>query len=270
MATIYLFDNGLEGFFTCVFEAYSLKVFPDVVKPRGAPVQLGLLDHLTEISSDPEKAGRVWNGLEKRLSAKALGMVNRLLLSEWPDIETLVFQYVRLVFDNKESIETDYRNPIVLSMREIHRKMAKETVRMISFVRFQRSADGIYFAAISPDFNVLPYIGGHFRQRFPDMPWVIYDLGRDYGIYFDLNEIAHVQITNLPVNPNNGQLEAGVVHEEELMYRSLWKEFYRATNTPERKNLKQHLSYLPRRYWKYLIEKDIHTDYTSTTNDFSG
>jgi probable DNA metabolism protein len=57
---------------------------------------------------------------------------------------------------------------------------------MTAFVRFEKMQDGVFFAKIDPDFNVLPLIRKHFKDRYQDQKWMIYDLRRNYGILYDL------------------------------------------------------------------------------------
>ncbi|RYE25413.1 MAG: DUF4130 domain-containing protein, partial [Sphingobacteriales bacterium] len=41
------------------------------------------------------------------------------------------------------------------------------------------------------------------------------------------------------------------------MYQLLWKSYFNNSNIKERKNMKLHIQHIPRRYWKYLTEKQI-------------
>ena len=41
--------------------------------------------------------------------------------------------------------------------------------------RFQKTADGTYFGIMEPLYNVLSLTVRHFRDRFADQPWIIYD-----------------------------------------------------------------------------------------------
>ena len=35
----------------------------------------------------------------------------------------------------------------------------------------------------------------------------------------------------------------------------MWKDYFDSTNIKERKNMKLHIRHVPKRYWKYLSEK---------------
>ena len=51
-----------------------------------------------------------------------------------------------------------------------------ERLRMLQFIRFQKAADGTFFAAVEPEKNALPLAIDHFKDRFADQPWLIYDI----------------------------------------------------------------------------------------------
>ena len=111
----------------------------------------------------------------------------------------------------------------------------------------------MYFAKIEPDFNVLPLIRKHFKERYADQKWMIFDLKRHYGIFYDLKEVHFF-------TPDSSQLQnfrnsEQFHHEEEKKYQTLWQRYFVKTGIPERKNMKLNIQWVPKRYWKYLTEK---------------
>lgn len=50
----------------------------------------------------------------------------------------------------------------------------------------------------------MPLIEKHFKNRFADQRWLIYDNNRKYGIYYDLNEVETIQLL-FDENTNNGK-----------------------------------------------------------------
>jgi probable DNA metabolism protein len=45
--------------------------------------------------------------------------------------------------------------------------------------------------------------------------------------------------------------------EQELLYDQLWKDYFRSVNIQARQNMKLHIQYVPKRYWRYMNEKSI-------------
>ena len=120
---------------------------------------------------------------------------------------------------------------------------------MEAFVRFQKTGDGIYYSLVEPDYNVLPLISKHFEKRYADQSWLIYDGRRNYGIYYDLQSVATVQLQR------SSEGDEHVFDVSEDKYQQLWKQYFRSVNIPARKNMRLHLQHMPRRYWKNLVEK---------------
>jgi len=91
----------------------------------------------------------------------------------------------------------------------------------------------------------------HFKERYADQRWLIYDCRRKYGLYYDLKEIAEVTID---FNENTSESN-NVYDEEEKLYQELWKQCFNYVNIKARKNIKLHIQHVPRRYWRWLVEK---------------
>jgi probable DNA metabolism protein len=45
--------------------------------------------------------------------------------------------------------------------------------------------------------------------------------------------------------------------DEELLYDQLWKDYFHSVNIQARKNMKLHIQYVPKRYWRYMNEKAL-------------
>ena len=103
--------------------------------------------------------------------------------------------------------------------------------------------------------EVLPMTLYHFRNRFADQHWLVYDMKRDYGFYYDLKNIEEVTLDEKTFNVRDGSLSPNVLMEGETAYQSLWNQYYQNITIRERMNLKCHKNHMPKRYWIYLTEK---------------
>ena len=98
-------------------------------------------------------------------------------------------------------------------------------------------------------------ISDHFKRRYADQKWLIYDLSRNYGIFYDLKQVQPVAFAEFE-NKNLPALHAPEWDSGEIEFQKLWKTYFQSTNIPSRKNTKLHLQHVPKRYWKYLTEKN--------------
>lgn len=253
---IFVFDNTFEGLLTSVFEAYARRIFPDVLQPEGELLPL-FHDEVFTVITDEGKAGRVWRGLQKKLSSGALACLTQSWLSELPEVPMLLFRYIRKAIDTPRSIETNFADPDVLELSKIWKKVDWERIRMLQFVRFQKAADGTFFAALEPQFNALPLAVEHFRNRFADQRWLIYDVKRAYGYYYDLKEIRMVTFDEDTREGHfvTGMLDESLMDKDEKLFQQLWKTYFKAICIKERLNPRKHRQDMPVRYWKYLTEK---------------
>jgi len=254
MAT-YVYDGSFEGLLSCIFEAYRAKTVPETIVEEQHH-QFTLLEDVQHIPADEGLAARVLTGIDARTDGRAATIVYQLFLSELPKVEMLIFNFIAAVIQrNHASILENFANEFILKASQIERMMHREVHRMHAFVRFQKAKEGIFYAAIEPDFNVLPLIGDHFERRYADQRWVIFDTKRHYGIYYDLTETQFVTLDSPIFNLSSGDLNPEIVDDAELIYQALWKNYFHSVNIAERKNTKLHIRHVPKRYWKYLIEK---------------
>lgn len=253
---LFIFDNTFEGLLTAVFEAYSRRSFPDVLLAEGEPFPL-FYDEVFTVVSDEEKSGRVWRGLQKKLSSSALSCLAQCWLAEEPETASLLFRYICKAIDAPRSIETNFADPDVLEFSRMWKRVDWERIRMLQFIRFQKAADGTYFAAVEPEKNALPLITGHFRDRFADQRWLIYDIKRAYGYYYDLKEVREVTFGEDSQEGHlvTGMLDESLMDKDEKLFQQLWKTYFKAIYIKERLNPRKHRQDMPVRYWKYLTEK---------------
>ena len=264
---VYTFDKTMDGILSAVFDAYFRHQQPDMLVGEGTQLPL-FCEEVWQVVTTEEKASRVWTGLEKRLPREALHLLMVSWQSEENDLPTPLFHYIYKVFGTK-GIEHNFSDPDVLHVTNTARRVMHEQLRMKQFIRFQKAKDGTYLAVVSPDHNVLPLITSHFQDRFGDQSWLIYDAKRHYGFYYSLTpnpspkgegssmpiRVTFEDENSLPFDLSNGKLDETVLSENDQLFQDLWRTYFKAVCIKERMNPKKQLSDMPRRYWKYMTEK---------------
>lgn len=280
---VFIYDGSYEGLLSCIFTVFKERTLPTAICTE-ASYQPSLLDTATQIVTNEDWATRVLKGVDERTNARASLLVYKIFLSELPLSEMLVYELIQAIIrQGDESILENFANPHILRAAQIEKMIYREVHRMHAFVRFQKSQDGLFCAVIDPDFNVLPLIGDHFERRYADQSWLIFDTRRHYGLYYDqekmvflgLDDPVLVQAVRLlqdneyqPIEFNGGELNGGepkgnefkgneFKDSREMEYQLLWKNYFQSVNIRERNNRKLHLRHMPKRYWKYLIEKNV-------------
>lgn len=250
---VVMYDGSFKGLLTAIFEVYEYKMQQPVIHREGESSG-SLFGQFHTVYSNDEKSGRVWSKLDAKLSAISLKQFYKTFLSEIKGIENHLLSYVQYILSTKNIVENDYSHPDVLMIKQTSRKVDREKHRMEAFVRFALTKDQLYYSIIQPDYNVLPLISNHFKNRYADQRWLIYDIRRKYGLYYDMNEVSEVQI-NFATDLQNTDAKNILYDENEILYQELWKQYFSSVNIKARKNTKLHIQHMPKRYWKYLVEK---------------
>jgi len=247
-----IYNGSFENFFTAVFEVYEFKIAePNIQKEDNANTSLFGV-HI--VHDNKQKGERVVKKLKEKITPQAFRNLYKTFLSELPSIENVMLRYIQYVIKSDNSVERNFGNPDVLMISQTAKKVDREKHRMEAFIRFQKTKDELYYAIIQPDFNVLPLIIKHFKDRYADQRWLVYDVRRKYGIYHDQENVTEVKI-DFTEKINDALARQHIYDDEEEMYQSLWQVYFNNVNIKARKNMKLHIQHMPKRYWKYLIEK---------------
>lgn len=247
-----VYDGTFEGLLTAVFEIYDRKLF-HVKLIKGEWRSGAMFEEVLQIVTDEGRAKRVLLGLRKKLSSAGIQRLYIAHMAEMENEDNAMVGFIRYVFDTDVNVEEDYGNKYVMRLSEILKMVRREKHRMEAFIRFQKLKDDTFYAAIEPDFNVLPLLIRHFKNRYTDQKWIIYDIKRRYGIHYNLHDTQYISLdfsdSNKPTNVINA------FTEDEKIYQHLWKNYFTSVNIVARKNTKLHLRHIPKRYWRHLTEK---------------
>lgn len=242
-------DGSFDGLLTAIFQGYRSGRPPDAVE-HAAERQPGLFEDRVAIVTDRHAAERVWKGLGKHLGPKRRRRLWQAFLSGRPEAETLIWRYVGATIPatGRRAAPADLTARIEID--RLSARVRREAHRLKGFIRFQRTAEKQYLALVAPRYDVLPLLRAHFEARYADQHWTIYDTQRNYGLGFDgrTTRLLHL---------NGADLDAGLkaVGDDEQQCQRLWQRYFAAANIPQRRNPRLHVSRLPRRFWRYLPEK---------------
>ncbi len=247
-----IYDGSFNGFLTAVFIAFEEKLDVADIQKNGQG-QNGLFSETETIFTNVDKAKRVWNGVRGK-SYNAITNIYFAFLSEAEGIEPMLFSYIQKLMATATKKQVDFSDDTILYISQLAKKVSCEKHRMEAFVRFQLTKDEIYFANIEPDFDVLPLISKHFRNRYADQQWLIYDVKRKYGIFYNLDRVELISLDLSQIHFNRTG-KSKTFTDKEYEYQELWNNYFQSTNIKSRINRKLHTQHVPKRYWKYLSEK---------------
>lgn len=198
---ILVYDGSFNGFLTSVFIAFEEKI--NVVDiQRKNEIQKGLFTETQIILTQLGKAKRVWNGLGKR-SNTAIKNIYFAFLSETHGIEKLLFSYIKKIVAKESSNPMDITDEMLFKINNLAAVVGKKKNQLEAFTKFQVSRDGVHFIIAEPEFDLIPLVSKHFRSHFSDRQWIIYDIKRNYGLYFDLKTIQIISLDPKAVFTND-------------------------------------------------------------------
>ncbi len=249
MTTI-IYDGTYQGWLTALFDIYEHKL-NDITFAREGESSAALFGFTHRVITDEQKAARVLNGLKQKLTANGFKQLYDTWFSEVDKFDDKMWRFAQYAFASPHNIEGDLSNSIVWDVRQAAKFVHRESHRMKAFIRFKLTKDNLFYAIIEPDCNVLPLIANHFKKRYADQRWLIYDAKRRYGVYYDLETLSNVQLQFNAASEADGI----ICDEREEFFQDMWRRYFSSVNIEARKNLKLHIQHMPKRYWKYLTEK---------------
>lgn len=248
-----VYDGSFIGYLSLVFDIYQSKCNPSSIDTPEKALNIFAQELITPVV-DETQAERVANGILKRAGKNVARFIYKCFLSEQDGVEMKLLYLIRHVLCGRGYKISDFSDEQIMDLHKIKKMMNREVHRMHAFVRFQETKDDIWSCEIQPDFNVLPLIGKHFKDRYPAQSWLIYDRKRSYGIYYESQkEIEFIQFNG--IDDIEKLIKPESITDSEKDYQAMWKQYFESVNIKERNNPKLHIQHVPRRYWKYLIEK---------------
>lgn len=249
---IYVFDNSFEGFLTLIFDYYVRK--PKQIKVVAEKYFLpSMFDDVYTVTTDDMKAKRVHKTLKGKLNSTSYKAFQATFLSEEAEAYEKLFYYSRLIINESSAIQLNYGNEFVLYVMKMYRSVHREKHHHEAFIRFEKINQGLFFAKTEPKYNVLPLIATHFRKRYADQNWIIYDSIRKYGIFYN-KELNQVQQIQLNFTPKSSTVPSTYLDVNENLYQELWKSYFNSTTIAARKNSRLQIQLMPKRFWKLLTE----------------
>lgn len=238
---IYEYDGSFAGLMCCIYESYTHKERPVMIRCTDNP-EFSLYETHTIVTNESH-ARRVYDSF-RRYSPKVGSFLQRAYLTCLEEKEMAVYRFVVRLYRDGSSLlrrlsdETYY--PLLRAVRHLNGEL--EQYR--GFVRFSDTG-GVLAAEIEPKNRVLPLLCVHFCQRCHDETFFIYDRTHQEALFYSDGKSSILPLTAFTPAPPD---------EAELGYRRLWRCFYDTVAIRERENPKLRMTHMPKRYWNLLTE----------------
>lgn len=237
----YIYDGTFDGLLTLIFDSYK---FIEDIEMEKENDQVGFFDSLY-VKRDLEKANRVKNSLIKNFSKDILGDFFKIFLSDHIKKEYIIGVCIKNIYRygiNFLSSAHEY----AVAYRGILKNFSRELHSYKGLLRFREIQDNFLLAEFSPQNDILIFLARHFLKRMPKEDFIICDDKRKKAAFCQRGRLKILDVESLsPIDSEN-----------EKFFRSAWVNFYDSVAIEERKNIGLMISNMPKKYWKYLPEKN--------------
>ena len=241
----WIYDGTFNGFLCLIHETAKTREFPGSIRTFQGEEQSFLFPAKIAERNDL-LAAAVRDVLQQRLSPRVFSAGYFAFLSSEKEREMAVYSYFSLVWQRGVSADRLLTDSRVAAVHEARRAVSRERHRYLGLLRFS-DISGVLYARFTPEADVLPLIAGHFAVRLAQERWIIHDTGRNRAALHDSGTWC---ITDFRQN-RELSLSAG-----EKAVQELWKRYFTSTAVRTRENRRLQQYFMPKKYWKYLPEKD--------------
>lgn len=246
MGGVYRYDGTFAGLLTLLARLVPDRTLPDAIGFE-PPQQQSLFCAVTTVETDEELAERFWDALSRRLAPSCRNRILHAFRADHPEREMMICRYCLLAWEEGRTAGAMLAHPDVAPLWKLAQQVGREAHRYLGFVRFREVAGGFYYAAISPDHRVLPFIAPHFAARFSDQQWVIHDIRHGEGIVHDRERREWLLL------PMESHGEPDVTPAEER-FQELWRSYFATLAIAERENLRLQQGKVPLKVRPWLVE----------------
>ena len=243
---VYVYDGSYEGLLTALYRAFKKREIPVKILSH-SDFREDLFYKKEKIDTKTEKVEFFSKQIKENISAQALNNTFHCYLSEAEKMELYIFRYLFTGFKKGKKVDEFLTRDYVRMVQDLAHKVRHESHRLKGLIRLQEAAGGKYYAAVEPDYKTLILLAPHFKNRFSNMDWIIHDKKRAEAIIYSASEQEWLLIEL------DKEFEPELSQQEEEV-QNLWRSYFSAASIKNRKNRKVQQQFMPKKYWKHLIE----------------
>lgn len=240
---IYLYNNDFISLLNLIKYLLKNKFIPTNIKEIS--YQPTLFEETLNVEIPQED--KVIKEIISATSFNIFNVIYKIFLSNEKDKELIIYFF--LIHSLKHKNKVFYLRNIksVQEALRISKYVGHEAHKMTGFLRFKELKGNVLYAEIAPENNVLFFVSQHFKARLRNELWIIEDTKRNLMSIYDREDFTIVSSNDFTyLDKELGETEEGI--------EELWKNFYKTIAIKERTNHRCRMNFMPKKYWKYIIE----------------
>lgn len=257
---IFICEDSIDGIFTGVYDAWASKYgHNNVSLTTCTPENYSLFCDYITVDTNFYKSEKVAQTLISRLGSDvyseicqaAAAIDQRVSRRPLMDKADAIYRTIVLALSLKDGskVLTYLGEPYVNRVFKLSLSSGNEAHHLLGFLRFHELENGILFARIHPQNDVLALIADHFTDRLPQENFMILDESRKKAA-------LHQKGSNYFIT-NTDSLDESKLNrfsKEELEYQKLWCAFFESIAIKGRLNGRLQNQNIPKRFQKDVIE----------------
>ena len=250
--TVFVCEDSLDGILTGIYDAWDSRLGHGNVRLELYQEDtLELFCQYRPVEPDGDKAEKVFRTLRQRLGEEAVEHFCQAAACQDSRKADALYRMVVLGLSLKRGsqvIDCLTYDPVATVM-ELSQKTWHEAHKLMGFVRFTELLNGVLYAKVRPDNQVLPFLAPYFADRLRHENWLIHDVGRGL-VAIHRGDVGWI----LTEDKNLIEDQLLQVSEKEQQIRDLWKTFHKSIAVEARVNPKLQRQLLAMRYRPYMLE----------------
>ena len=212
---------------------------------KNTSYQNTLLDNRIELAVVEDE--QIISKIISIIGQRAFQNMYYVFLSEVDNLELILYYFYLNGLKYKKDI-LKYRNlKCVDKVLKIASLVSHECHKYKGFIRFKELKNHLLYAEIAPNSDCLLLLSNHFQKRLKNEYWLIKDTKRNILSLYDKKTFQIMDARFF-------SLETTLKSQEENKFSELWKTFYDTIGIKERKNDRCRRNFMPKKYWKYMLE----------------
>ncbi len=240
---IYIYEDNFISLIKLIILLNKHKIKPQNIKNEKYSPNLFEEKIYYEIPKNDDTIKELLKAMHKILFSK----MYYVYLSNHEQKE-LILYYFFLNFKKYGNQVIFHRNlKCVHELLKISKYVAHEAHKYTGFLRFRETTNHFLYAELEPESNILILISNHFRKRLANEYWIIKDNKRNLFSVFNKKTFQIYNGEELTLYDFKNT-------KEENEMEQLWKQFFNTVAIKERENRRCQMNFMPKKYWKYMIE----------------
>ena len=236
----YTYDGSFDGLLSVIYTAVYSRIIPAGISPEH-DLQFSFDCRYINVETDRKKAERVYHAILEKIGSLGCRRLYYVFLSNREEKDIIIYKYMMLGFKNGKITNSAIADDTVCEAVKIAENVSCETEKFRQFTRFSICENGVQYAKIVPNNNILPVLMPFFVKRLGKIPFVLQDFSHNICSVYDTKEWYITSSEGL--NPLNASIS-------DREFGAMWKVFFDTIAIKERENPKFQKKMMPSRYFR--------------------